>query len=200
MQNKGVAFGDYLNHFSKKNTTILHSAFSILHLRVSALNWKLTLQSKTKYVILAESKGDAFVKKNTAEIVKELGLCPDFQTFYQENKDYMISGDLSVLLAQLLERKGLKKAQVIKNAELSEVYGYQIFSGVRVPERKKLLCLAFAMNLNVEEVQKLLKCAGYPQLYVKLPFDSVLLYGFCKGLTVLQINELLYEYGLETLG
>ena len=41
MQNKCVAFGDYLNHFSKKNTTILHSAFSILHLRVSALNWSL---------------------------------------------------------------------------------------------------------------------------------------------------------------
>ena len=41
MQNKGVAFGDYLNHFPKENTTILHSAFSILHSRVSALNWAL---------------------------------------------------------------------------------------------------------------------------------------------------------------
>ena len=52
------------------------------------------------------------------EIVKELGLCPDFQTFYQENKEYMVSGNLSELLAQLLESKGLKKSQVIKNAEL----------------------------------------------------------------------------------
>ena len=43
MQNKGVAYGDYLNHFSKKNTTILHSAFSILHSRVSALNWNLNI-------------------------------------------------------------------------------------------------------------------------------------------------------------
>ena len=46
----------------------------------------------------------------------------------------------------------------------------------------------------------LLKQAGYSQLYVKLPFDSVILYGLCKGLRVLQINELLYRYGLETLG
>ena len=140
------------------------------------------------------------MEKNTAEIVKELGLCPDFKTFYHENKDYMVSQKLTELLAQLLESKDLKKTQVIREAELSEVYGYQIFSGVRVPERKKLLCLAVGMNLNIEEAQKLLKCAGYAQLYVKLPFDSIVLYGLCKGLSVVQINGLLYEYGLETLG
>ncbi|MBO5891532.1 MAG: XRE family transcriptional regulator [Oscillospiraceae bacterium] len=140
------------------------------------------------------------MQKDTSEIVKELGLCPDFQTFYKENKDYMVSGNLSALLTKLLESKDLKKSQVIKSAELSEVYGYQIFSGVRVPERKKLLCLAVGMGLNIEETQQLLKCAGYSQLYVKLPFDSIVLYGVCKEFSVVQINELLYEYGLETLG
>ena len=140
------------------------------------------------------------MQKDTSEIVKELGLFPDFQTFYNENKEYMISTDLHNLLAELLTRKGLKKSQVIKNAELSEIYGYQIFSGVRVPERKKLLCLAIGMGLNIEQTQDLLKCAGYAPLYVKLPADSVVLYGLCKTLTVSQINELLYKYDLETLG
>ena len=139
------------------------------------------------------------MEKDTSEIVKELGLSQDFQTFYNGNKEHMISADLSQLLAEILQRKGLKKSLVIKNAELSEIYGYQIFSGVRVPERKKLLCLAISMGLNIDEVQQLLKCAGYPQLYVKKPFDSVVLYGFCKGLSVVEINELLYKYGLETL-
>ena len=140
------------------------------------------------------------MQKDTSEIVKELGLCPDFQTFYNENKDYMVSADLAQLLAELLESKGLKKSHVIKNAELSEVYGYQIFSGVRVPERKKLLCLAISMGLNIDQAQKLLKCAGYAPLYVKLPVDSVVLYGLCKGMSVIEINELLYKYDLETLG
>ncbi len=138
--------------------------------------------------------------KDTSKIVEELGLCPDFKSFYHENRDHMVTASLSELLAQLLTQKGLKKAKVIKNAELSEVYGYQIFSGVRVPERKKLLCLAVGMGLNIDETQQLLKCAGYSQLYVKLPFDSIVLYGLCKALSVVQINELLYEYGLETLG
>lgn len=140
------------------------------------------------------------MQKDTSEIVKELGLCPDFQTFYNENKEHMVSADLAQLLAELLKSKGLTKSQVIKNAELSEVYGYQIFSGVRVPERKKLLCLAVSMSLNIDEAQQLLKCAGYSPLYVKIPFDSAVLYGLCKGLSVVEINELLYKYDLETLG
>lgn len=140
------------------------------------------------------------MEKDTSKIVEELGICPDFKTFYRENKDYMVTDSLSSLLGRLLEQKGLKKAQVIKNAELSEVYGYQIFAGIRVPERKKLLCLAVGMGLNIDEAQQLLKFAGYPQLYVKLPFDSVVLYGLCKAMSVVQINELLYSYDLEMLG
>lgn len=138
--------------------------------------------------------------KDTAKIVEELRLCADFCTFYDENKNYMVTDTLAGLLERLLTEKGLKKAAVIKKAELSEVYGYQIFSGLRVPERKKLLCLAVGMGLSLDEVQSLLKCAGYSSLYVKLPFDSVVLYGICKGLSVVEINELLYAYDLETLG
>ncbi len=140
------------------------------------------------------------MQKDTTKILDELGLCPDFKSFYNENKNYMVTESLSMLLERLLEEKGLKKSAVIKRAELAEVYGYQIFSGLRVPERKKLLCLAIGMGLNLDQVQTLLKCAGYSMLYVKIPFDSIVLFGICKGLSVVEINELLYEYGLETLG
>ena len=60
--------------------------------------------------------------KDTTKIVEELGLCPDFKTFYDENKVYMVQSSLSDMLQQLLTEKGLKKSQVIKNTELSEVY------------------------------------------------------------------------------
>lgn len=138
--------------------------------------------------------------KDTSKIIEELGLCNDFKSFYNENRDYMVTDSLSSLLAELVKKSGLKKSKVIKDSELSEVYAYQIFSGIRVPERKKLLSLAVAMQLNLDEVQSLLKCAGYSPLYVKLPFDSIVIYGICKKLSVIQINELLFEYDLETLG
>ena len=151
--------------------------------------------------MLIKKKGmGLFMQKDTSEIVKELGLCPDFQTFYNENKEHMVTCSLSALLGALIAAKGLKKSQVIKKSELAEIYAYQIFSGLRMPDRKKLLCLAIGMGLNIDETQQLLKCAGYSPLYVKLPFDSIILYGLCKNFAVVQINELLYEYGLETLG
>ena len=140
------------------------------------------------------------MSKDTGRIIEELGLSADFRSFYSENKEYMIKDSLSALLSKKLSEKNLSKAQVIRDSELSEVYAYQIFSGVRVPERKKLLCLCVGMKLNLEEGQLLLKCAGYSQLYVKIPFDSIIIYGICKGLSVPMINELLYEYGIETLG
>lgn len=140
------------------------------------------------------------MQKDTTKILEELGLCSDFKTFYDENKSYLVNESLSSLLNSLLQSKELKKADVIKHAELSEVYGYQIFSGIRVPERKKLLCLTISMGLSIDETQTLLKCAGYSPLYVKLPFDSIVLYGICKKMSVLDINEILYEYGMETLG
>lgn len=138
--------------------------------------------------------------KDTTKIVEELGLSSDFKTFYNENKDYMVKENLSQLLDKLIIKYDLKKSQVIREAEMSEVYAYQIFSGLRVPERKKLLCLAIAMKLSLDEVQTLLKSAGYSTLYVKLPFDCIVLYGVYKKLSVVEINEILYEYGLETLG
>ena len=140
------------------------------------------------------------LNKDTSKIVEELKLCDDFKTFYCENKDYMVSESLSQMLNDLLKEKGLKKAEIIRKSELSEVYSYQIFSGIRVPERKKLLCIAIGMGLNLDEVQMLLKCAGYSPLYVKIPFDSIIIYGVCKNYSVIEINELLFEYNLETLG
>ena len=80
-----------------------------------------------------------------------------------------------------------------------KIIEYQIFSGIRTPERKKLLAITVAMSLNLEEAQALLKAAGYPTLYVKHPFDSIVIYGICKKLSVVEINNLLFEYGLETL-
>ncbi len=138
--------------------------------------------------------------KDTSKIVEELGLCENFATFYKENKEYMVNATLSQLLAELLQEQNLQKSQVIRNAELSEVYAYQIFSGLRVPERGKLLCLAIGMHLNLEQTQTLLKCGGYSPLYVKIPFDSIVIYGICKGLSVMEINQMLYDYDMETLG
>ena len=138
--------------------------------------------------------------KDTSKIVEELHLNEDFNTFYNENKEYIAEKPLSELLDELIKEKNLHKSEIIKNSGLSEVYSYQIFSGLRLPDRKKLLALAIGMGLNFDETQTLLKSAGYPPLYIKLPFDSVVIYGFFNKLSIPEINELLFNYGFKTLG
>lgn len=140
------------------------------------------------------------MQKDTANLLEELKTCSDFNRFYRDNESSIVSMSLSQLLNALLEKYGIKKADAIRRSELSEDYAYQIFSGLRVPERKKLLSLAIGMQLNLEEMQTLLKTAGYAQLYVKNAFDCVLIYGICKKLSVADINYLLFDYEMETLG
>ena len=41
MQNECVAFGDYLNHFPKENTIIIHYTFSIINSLIGTINWNL---------------------------------------------------------------------------------------------------------------------------------------------------------------
>lgn len=140
------------------------------------------------------------MNKNTQDMLKELMECESFQEFHIENSEQMRDITLSEYLSALLEKKNLKKSEVIKNAQISEVYGYQIFSGIRKPERNKLLCLAFGMGLSFNETQELLKLSGYPLLYVKKEFDSIVAYGICKGLSIIEVNNLLFEYSFDTLG
>ena len=143
--------------------------------------------------------GVIFLKKDTSEILKELEGFSDFKSFYEENGEQLAEVALCDYLEALLLKKGLNKAEVITKSELSEVYAYQIFSGIKKsPSRGKLLC--FGMELSLDETQEMLKKTGFAPLYAKTPFDCVVIYGLCKGMSVVGVNELLYEYGQELLG
>ena len=141
------------------------------------------------------------MKKDTNDLLEELKNYSNFKSFYEDNTKSFEKVSLSEYLQELIERKNLNKADIIEKSEMSEVYAYQIISGIRSkPQRNKVLCLAFGMGLEFEEVQDLLKKTGYPILYAKKPFDCIIIYGLCKKMSVIEVNELLYEYGQETLG
>ena len=138
--------------------------------------------------------------KDTSSLLNELEKSGDFKKYYSENSDFFVKESLSELLGDYLAESGETRAGVIRKSGLSTNYAYQIFNGTRVPERNKLLCLCVAMELTLEATQTLLKTCGYPQLYVKIPFDCVVIYGIVHKKSVMEINYLLFDYGLETIG
>ncbi len=119
--------------------------------------------------------------------------------YLKENSQYMISDELSIYLNNIMAKKGLVKSEVIKKTEFSEVMGYQIFSGIRLPSRDSLICICAAMNLTLDETQALLKIAGLAGLYPKSKRDSIVIKGISENKTVAQINEELYNCGEPTL-
>lgn len=141
------------------------------------------------------------MKKDTSELLKELKNFSDFGDFYVENSASLEAVEPSEYIENIIKEKGLSKAQIVLKSEMSEVYAYQIISGIKKrPKREKLLCLAFGMELSLDETQNMLKKTGYAPLYAKIPFDAVVIYGLCKGLSIVEVNNLLFEYGQETLG
>ena len=141
------------------------------------------------------------MKKDTSELLKEPQGFSDFNDFFAENRESISAVSLSEYLNTLIAQKGLSRSEIVSRSEMSEVYAYQILSGTRAnPKREKVICLAFGMKLTFEETQDLLRKTGYPPLYAKIPADCVIIYGLCKGMTVPEVNDLLYQYGEETLG
>lgn len=134
------------------------------------------------------------IKKPTNDLMNELGNSKSIKSYLNENKDYLIDKNIAQILTDVLDQMNLKKSDVIQKAEISEVYGYQLFSGVKTnPSRDKILCICIAMGLTLEEIQNLLKLTGFAPLYPKSKRDSIIIFGINSSMSVFEINNSLYD-------
>ena len=127
------------------------------------------------------------MEKTTGELMDILRSKPDAAAFVQENADELQNKTVPELLADLLERKQLTRAAVIRAAGLARTYGYQLFDGTYTPTQDKLIQLAFGFQLTVEETQALLKAAGHAVLYPRKTPSQTL----CKPPTRCRIEEVI---------
>ena len=138
--------------------------------------------------------------KDTKQLEHELSEADSVEEFFAENGAHLRHLTLAEYLGQLLEEKGLTKAEVVRRSNLDQVYGYHIFSGYKKsPSKEKVLALALALGLSPEEAQRLLYYAGAKQLYVRDPWDSVIWYAMEHGLSVGEANDLLARLNMGRL-
>lgn len=138
--------------------------------------------------------------KSTNELLNILKQSDSPKDYIVNNSNSLITDPLSTYLTTLLSQKGITKSQVIKAAELNDIYCYQIFSGKRFPSRDTLISICIGMQLNVDETQQLLKYAGFAPLYTKNIRDSIILFGIINNYSIYEINESLYSNNEQTLG
>ena len=124
----------------------------------------------------------------------------DINSFLKQNESYITNPTLQEYLKKLLLLKGLKRQDVIKNAQLDSNYINQLFSGIKTnPSRNQTLSLAFGFGLNNEETARLLKIAGVGALYPKNKRDAVIIHSLENGKSIMQTNEALNFLEIETL-
>lgn len=102
-------------------------------------------------------------------------------------------------LDTLISERNLSIPDVGVKALLSRSFTYQIFSGDRVPSRNIILRIALALELSLDDTQRLLKLADRGALYPKIKRDAVIIYGINNRLGLYKTDETLLSLGLESV-
>ena len=101
---------------------------------------------------------------------------------------------------ELLEEKGLRKADVVRDSGLNQTYCYELLSGRKGgPKRNKVIMLAFGLHCDLTETQRLLRRACHAELWSKVERDAIIIHCIQHGRTRLQTDDELFRLGYETL-
>lgn len=133
-------------------------------------------------------------EKNTDELFNALKEDEDVENFLANNQQEF-SKPLHEYLTKLRKSKGLTKKFFYEELNCPPSHIYHIFSGAKKPSRQRLLAIARAMNLNLDETQYLLRYGGYGILYPRNPWDAVVISSIENNLKVAEMNELLRQLG-----
>ncbi len=138
---------------------------------------------------------------DTDELLKKLNNSRDLEslTDYLDKINQSFPDSISGYLKIILKEKNMTPSDVIKKSRIERTYCYQILNGRKKPGRDKLIAIALALSLNLEETQRLLEAAKEGILYAKSKRDSVLIFALNNKMTVLDTNFLLSQYSESEL-
>lgn len=137
------------------------------------------------------------MKKSTAQLQEMLKKCKSLNEYIKENETSFITGKPNEILNAEIEKRNFAKADVIRKSGIERHYAYQILSGKKTPSRDKLLMFCIGLEMTAKETQHFLLECSAPLLYAKNKRDNVILFALENKLTVIELNELLYELNLD---
>ncbi|OUM88669.1 hypothetical protein [Parageobacillus thermoglucosidasius] len=169
-----------------------------------------------------EKELDLFLKNNTIiQLVKALHIPDDSDTLTKDRPSIVFGHSLSSMEIFELEKR-VKKAENaetleefvqsmfekkqashkdLQDAGISKEYWHKLVRGkIKQPSKAKLLCIAIALKLNLEETEKLLRKAGYSLARDVSVFESIIGFFIEKGIyCITTIDEYLVNYNQPTL-
>ena len=139
------------------------------------------------------------MNKPTNDLYQELNQTSHIDKYLKDNDEFLIDSTLSDYLCNKFSQMNLSKSSVLKNADINEIYGYQILSGKRTPSRNKLISICIGAGFTLEETNDVLRVAEYSPLYPKIKRDSIIIFGIQNNQSIWLINETLFDHQLQPL-
>ncbi len=138
-------------------------------------------------------------KNDTESFEKKLDAADNYDDFFEENSSQLKHIHPGEYILALMEEKNFKKTEIISKVNINTGYVYEILRNEKHPERDKMLQFAFALDLNIDETQNLLKRCGYAQLYCRNHRDSIIIFCINRKATLGEANALLNKYEFSEL-
>ena len=126
----------------------------------------------------------------TKDIEEELSKSEDFsEAMIKDNTP----PKLHELLNDHINEKKMTKAEVIRKLNIDRNYGYWILSGARIPTRNCLIRLSLLLELDVEQINYLLRLVDKPPLYVRNAVDAKVFYAIKHGMDYSKAIEFIWN-------
>lgn len=136
------------------------------------------------------------MRKSTGELLFELqnNAC-ELEQYFENNRTAFLQQDIHAFWERMIEKTGCSKSNIINRSDFSYCYFYDVINGRKIPSRDKIVRLALAMGLSMEDCQVALTISGKSRLYPRVRRDCILIYALENRLSFFQLSELLTQYG-----
>ena len=118
---------------------------------------------------------------------------------FPQDWDEYLDDDIRSFFDTLLSETGQKKSEVIKRANLSRTYGYQLMEGRKRGKRDYYLLIALAMSLDLKTTQRMLSVAQCGALHPLIKRDAAVIFALNHGYDTIKTFEFMCSRGLPPL-
>lgn len=140
-------------------------------------------------------QGDTPIAKLKASLGEDISI----DSILDDAAEYFLDSELAAYLSDVIKDIGYTKGAVLEKANIDEVTGFQIFSGITHPTFNTLLRICVAATFTLTETQKAIELAGYAPLNSNNERDRILMHCIMYMKSISEVNSLLYEANVTLL-
>ena len=138
---------------------------------------------------------------NTDELMKILKDADNTQILESYLTDINgIKTDFKTVINNILLERDISIADLQRKSCVARTYIYQIMDGTRNPGRDKAISIALALELSVDDANRLLKLSNNSILYPKNRRDAIVIYCLNNKMSVSECSRLLAKFNEAELG